>query len=786
MSVFSVSTKNDFSGGKSVEKGGSQLTGRQQIVDFVMYTLNEKFDYKNGQVKMNAHEGASYFISNSKLDMLNPFEMSKLKAFKSKAEFKQYMHRYAEEAADEFLSLTSVKEQRKGGNRFDAGRFIISLTKDELKQFKTDKERADFLNLLAHETFMRMSNCTKIEDINFYYRAVPHLKDKNPHIHLMFSSYTFDGKSVDFYRGNSTHGFIKFLNDVKFDMEEKYPNLLQMEHEKRAKEVKTLLENQELKAGGADAELLESLKALKAKYSGSNYYHKEFKKEFDALGFKTKFQKKPKEVLVSFKDGEFKSLKNLDFELKRLIEKYDEMEHAQIKSHSDISKIIYDATKLINSSTHNIEDLNKILKSKFGVMVCPSEISRHKTTGEYLYSKWSIHMIDEGVKFSAQKYGIQIDKIITTLAAVKQMQKEIQTLENETKEKLKARGYEKKNRREMTSVQMLEGETFEEYKTRQEKENMKSALLMLQKEGNDMFGTNHKKMMSLLSPNEINVYRGGERACVQMYIAKGFRSIEFVGDGNAEIQKQMYIECVLHGLKVKNYTPSSEAKAIAQQGLDTVYQQLIGKNIGLIDAKIAELKSIREKELKTGIVDNEDKKTVLLYLKTNYKFEIDVDVRPKIYGYLYGVYNELHPEVFAHMQTLLKETPKDVLKSVVADFQLAETLTDENMAIVLKACGIDLSDSTVPVYELPKPHNPESGPKPKPSQQAPGTDAPKETTPAATQQQEPKPVVTYPAGTKPPTTQAETQQQAQEDAEKKERDRKVGQEALNKLKKNKF
>lgn len=759
------------------DSGKSQLKGMSEVKKRVAYLIKEKFDYKNQTAKADVHRGNEYISTNIVLDMATPHELRALGALSTKADYNEYLDMYAEAYAQKFIELSH--------GEWDLGSFVISLSKDEAAHFKTEQELSEFMLSLHNEFMMAMSNTTDIEAVNFRHLGVCHLKETNPHVHSNVTSETFDGHKVDFHRGNSNYGLIKLFNDKKFELEARYPHiLLPMEHEKRAKQLKVKLENQELKADGADGELLEALKTLKAKYSGANYYHKDFKKEFTALGFKTQFQKKPKEVLVSFKDGDFKSLKNLDFEFKRLIEKYDELEHAHEKTGTDISKIIFNATQFINSSNLNLEDLNKELKEKFNVMISPAEIERHKTSGEYLYKKWSIHLIDEGLKFSALKYGIQLDKITITLAMVKKMQEEIQTLDNERKQKINCRGYEKKNKREMTTVHMLDGETFEEYKERQAKENMKSALLLLEKVGNDMFGTNHRKMMSLLSPSEIAVYRGGERAAVQMYIAKGFKSITFTGEANKEIQARMYIEAALHGVKVSNYTPDAETKAIADKGLNSVYSKLIGTNIAMIDKKIEEMKA----------APNDVHKQI--YLKTNYKFEIEIDVRPKLYGYLYGVYNGLKPEAFAHMEQALKDTPRDVLKSVIDDFQLSETLTDENLAIILADCHINLNEPTTPVYTLPKAHNPESGPKPT-SQQAPGAEAkpakPTEPTPVQPKpqpEQEPKPVVTYPTGTNPTqqngTQQNSTpaQQQAQEDKQKQEqeRDKALGREALKKLK----
>ncbi len=768
------------------DKAKSQLKGMTDIKRRIEYYLTEKYDYKNlGQAKTDSHKGNEFLSTNIELDMLTPHELRELGALQTESEYNEYMNQYAEAYAQKFIDLSF--------GEWDLGSFVISMSKEEASNFKTEEELSEFLLLAHNETMKAISNCAKIEDVNFRHLGVVHLKETNPHVHSNLSSKTFDGHKVDFYRGDSECGLIKLLNDVKFDLEARYPHiLLQMEHEKREKELKVKLEGQVLKGEGDDAEFIEAFKILEAQYTDDNYYHADFKKDFAAAGFKVKFQKinspnhkKSKELLVSYKDGEFKSLATLDFKYKRLIEKYNELEHASNVTHTDVSKIILEASRFINSSSLNLEDLNKELKEKFNVVLGPKDIERHQKTGEYLYNKWSIHILDVGLKFSPEKYGIKTKQIPVNLEMVKRVQQQIIELQNESLQGLKMRGYEKNNRYDPRKFYRLQGETLEEWKERQAQENMKSVLATLEKQGSDLFGINHRKQMSVLSPNELLVYRGGERAAVQMYISLGFKSIEFTGQSNAQIQAKMYVEAALHGLKVKNYTPDDETRAIAQKGLDSTYNQIIGKNIALIDLKI--------ERMKADLAEGKPVKNPVINLQSNKKFEIEVDVRPKLYGYIYGVYSGLKPSVFADMQQALNDTPKDVLKSVVDHFQLSETLTDDNLATILKSCHIELDEEKAPVYKLPQAYNPEAK-KPEPSQQAPGAEEakpakPTEPTPVQPKpqpEQEPKPVVTYPTGTNP-TQQNGTQtqaQQAQEDKQKQEqeRDKALGREALKKLK----
>lgn len=714
---------------QAAQTGGAQLIGKEQVQKFITYLITEQYKNIPSEFNADSHEGNHLFSMNFDMDMLNPFEMNKLNAFATKAEYDLYLKEYSALLANEFMNSSECRFFRTDGNQWDMGRYIISCTKEELEVFKTDEEKVAFLTLYANRTLMALSNCDKVEDINFKYMIVPHLKEGNPHVHIALSSYTFDQKPVYFYRNAHKNGVLRKFCDVKYAMEMEYPNLIPMEIEHRKqqlnetseeiKDKKTVI-NSNGKSTSYDKEIIGAIKLLSEKYKGDNYYHADVKADFEKLGLKLLFQKKPKKLLISLDNGAFKSFENLPYEQKRIIEQFDEMEYAQSKTDVDVSKVIKDASQYINQHIYNgnpvdFETLNNQLKSKFGVCLSAKDVERNQKTGIWEYKKWSLHFMSVDIKVSAQKYGIDTSNLKLTRVQVQAMQQEIQTLEQERKAKIQALGYEKKTKNEKESFMRKEGETYEEWVARTSKTNFESALHKLTMDGNKFFGKNHKELMTVLSGNKVTVNQGGELEAVLYYISMGYESVKFTGPQNPAIQARFYKHAFQNGLKIIDYEPPAVIKQEAQQALDKVYYTLLGKNTLMIDKKIEEMKA------------SPDTKHQLIYLQTNFKWEKDIDTRPKLYAYLYGVYNGLTPEAFAHMDTMIETADKATLKAVIADFQQAQSLTDKQLEEILADANIDLNAESRPAEKLaaPKQYNPQSAPSEKPGSPAspPKTDS---------------------------------------------------------------
>jgi hypothetical protein len=728
MSIIAVKFENSKlnSLSKSVQSstqlGGATLTGRDKVFAFMKYLFSEQYKNKPDSFNADSHVGNHLFRTNIKIDMPTPFEMNEMNAFKTEAEYKEYQTVFLNKVTNAFMNASDPKHYRKGGNQWDIGRYIIACTEKELSVFPTFEEKAAFIMDYAEKTIMALSNCKTVEEINFEYVIVPHMKDGNPDCHISFASYDFDLKPVDFYRTGKNNVLGKF-NNVKFEMEKEFPNLDQMETIKRQNKIKETENTQSY-----DASIIKELTRLSKKYSGTNYYHADVKKDFEKAGFKTLFQKNPKKLLISLNDGKFKSFEDLNYELKRFVEQYDEMEYLSSKSDVDISLVVKQASEHINNhiakgNPVDFETLNKQLKEQFGVCLSAKEVVRNDKTGAWDYKKWSLHFLGMEVKVSAQKYGIDVNNLLITRKQVLQMQEEIKSLEEERKEKIKLNGYEKWKKREKEPFMMQEGETHAEWVARTEKDGWKSSLHNAYLEGNKMFGKNHRELLTMLSHNKVQVNRGGELEAVLHYIATGHKSIEFIGPDNPAIQARIYKYSVQNGLAIKNYTPPEYIRAEAQQALDAVYHQILGKNTVMIDMKHKEFVDYAEMIKKNPeLAQDKSLKPKAILLSTNYKWEREIDSRPKVYAYLYGIYNGLSPDAFQHADSILESTDKESLKKIIADFQQSFSITDSQMSEILKDAQIDPDADRKPEMKLvaPKQYDPQSGIT-TPSQPAPGS-----------------------------------------------------------------
>ena len=706
----------------STQVGGATLSGRDKVFKFMKYLFSEQYKNKPDSFNTDSHVGNHLFRTNIKIDMPSPFEMNEMNVFKTEAEYKEYQTVFLNKMTDAFMNASEPKHMRTDGNQWDLGRYILACTEAELSVFQTFDEKAAFIMDYAERTVLALSNCKTLEEVNFEYVIVPHMKDGNPDCHISFASYDFDLNPVDFHR-QGRYGVLKRFNDAKFEMEKEFPNLDQMETIKRKNRIKLKEDGK-----GYDASIIQALKPLIEKYKGTSYYHSDVKKDFEEIGFKTLFQKKPKALLISYNDGVFKSLEDLPFEFKRFIEQYDEMEYLSKNSDVDISLVIKQASQYINNhiakgNPESFETLNTQLKEQFGVCLSPKEIVRNDKTGAWDYKKWSLHFIGLDVKVSAQKYGIDVNNLLLTRKQVLQMQEEIRSLEEERKEKIRLNGYEKWKRREKEPFMMKEGETHAEWVARTEKDGWKSSLHNAIVEGNKMFGRNHRELMTMLSHNKVQVNRGGELEAVLHYIANGYKSIEFTGPDNPAIQAKIYKYSVQNGLAIKNYTPPEHIREEAQQALDAVYHQILGKNTVMIDMKHKEFVDYAKMiEKNPELAKDESLKPKAIILSTNYKWEREIDSRPKVYAYLYGIYNGLSPEAFQHAASILESTDKESLKKIIADFQQSFSITDSQMAVILHDAQIDPEADHKPVQQLviPKQYDPQTGLS-APSQQAPGS-----------------------------------------------------------------
>lgn len=132
----------------------------------------------------------------------------------------------------------------------------------------------------------------------------------------------------------------------------------------------------------------------------------------------------------------------------------------------------------------------------------------------------------------------------------------------------------------------------------------------------------------------------------------------------------MYIEAVLHGVEIDNFKPTPELKAEAQALLDAERDKVNASN----KAKIHDF--IKSNGL--GPV----KPSEGMNLRANRKLDVDVDQRPKLHSFLYGIHMGLSQSHFKHIDKLTLTNEEK--KKVIEHFAIAERLNPFQMADVLK------------------------------------------------------------------------------------------------------
>ncbi|GFZ62117.1 hypothetical protein PSE10A_46280 [Pseudomonas amygdali pv. eriobotryae] len=704
-----------------VSKGSPELRGKVSLRKCSHYLDSPKME--NGK---DLHAGRQFYDSNIPNDMIHPSIMEKTLTAK---EMKDYRMLYAESDAN-FLYTHSTdcknNAPRSKGKQMDGFRFILSCKQEELYPYETDEQQAEFLCTLARTVLQKMSGS---KDINFYYKIVPHLKDGNPHAHIMMSSYTIDGQYYSFFRGKQDHGLIKLFDDVKFDLEEKYPHLLQMEHEKREKNRLMVEVNKETnEVTGEHAEIFNKLNTILMNHEGASYSHPKLKKQLEDAGFELRYSKaksrtKFKDIQIFHKDaGEaFRSYANLPFQAKRVMENFETYQYFSkgLKIRSDVSATVGKATILVNAfPSKKVAELNKVLYEELGVMLTPS-FKKAPDTGRKYVNSWSFYLSRENVKFPILKAGVEEPKkLIITQQEAEDLHEDVERIVHAQTITQATAGirYTQKNREEFPQFRFQKNETNEEFLARMlASKAYKQSLTSQIAVGNTLISSYNKRtMLDTNGVDSVKVYQANmssAKSAIQWYVAQGFASIVFKGTENPEIQRMMYIQAVLHDVKIDNYIPSEELKKEAQALLDAERDKVILANKEKIKAHLEAVKADPNGEKQ------------YLYLRSNRKLDIDVDQRPKLYGFLYGIKMGLEPDAFKHMDKLTLTTEER--KNVINHFASEEKLNAAQMRDLLIKAGL-LSDEDPAHKEPQKPLKASSTPSTGTQPSAPenGTTAP--------------------------------------------------------------
>lgn len=671
---------------------------RSSVKKLVAYSMKEQYKIVN----IDSHSGVDGFDSNLELDMLNPFQMREEGLLSTTEEFDAYVDVYAEAVAEEFDRHNSIGRMNDLGlsNDFDGFADILSFHPKDLEQFKTEQEAKAFM---LEQARSKVAYMTDSETPNFKMLLFPHMKEGNPHVHIVLSSYTLDNQKFSFYRGKADEpgevGLIKKLNDWLYEKEIEFPFLTRPEHERREKVALA----QEAKN---DLGMNEALSVLKEKYSGDNYYHADFKKDFHAAGFKLFAEKRA--ISISFNGSKLKATKGMKPELLRMLELYDKFEYLAQSTDDDISAKVQAAAKHINAhiaagNPTSFEELNKELFSKFSMYISPAKTGRNKDTQRFEYYQWSLHLLEHNQTMSAKQLGIDASKLNLSLAEATAIQDKIKEIANRNKLAQEIRFAEYKKKKENLLFAIGDGETFEEFHKRLKEQNSKAHLAQQTLKGSQVFNKYDKLLYERKSGNRYTVTAQGVTAMVQDAYASGCTKLEFVGEAVPEIQSRTYIAARLHGMEVINYVPDAATEAKLQEELTRVYNLKSGENIGKIDRLLEDA---------IAKPDAQHKKIVLA---SHRKFQTDVDYRPKMFGVLYAELKGMSHDSFVHYTTGLETLSVEHKRQVAKDFQTVYKVTDDELNRFLNQAGITLEEAPkatqdAPVITAPKSYDPQQEP----------------------------------------------------------------------------
>ena len=300
-----------------VESSDPEIRGKVRIKGAVAYLYLPKINDDG----IDTHLGVQYSETNLDLQLDSPQKMKKLGLFKNGIDERNYTLEFATSCAHEFMQHSN-QGKKSSSKASDAFSFIVSCTDNELASLKTDEEKAKFLINSAKETLLELSNSKT--DIAFKYMIVPHLKDGNPHVHVLMSTRRLDGYRPSFFRGKKHSGIIKKMRDVKYRLEEKYPFLLQMEHEDRAKTIDVLINPNTGKIYGKHVELVNRIESITSKFVGQNFSYPKFTIALRESGFEVvdDYLKGKQHIKIKHKDygDDFLSIDTLPHQTKGVLE----------------------------------------------------------------------------------------------------------------------------------------------------------------------------------------------------------------------------------------------------------------------------------------------------------------------------------------------------------------------------------------------------------------------------------------------------------------------------------
>ena len=658
---------------------------------------------------VNVHDGVEFFETNMPIGMLPP-------PLADSADLAKYREEYGNAVAD-FLDGYATQNRDKTyakSNPLIAFKWVLSFKQDELAHFETDEEKATFMKDRAKDYLVAMG-CTNSNE--FFYALAPHLKDENPHVHIIQSAYKRDGNLHNFFIGKRFDGGITdVFADVSYKHEQQYLFLARNEHKTRDKHLQLSLDAAG-KATGPDARIYNLIADLSASYNAENYSHAQVKAALEVAGYSMQSHRKNGKMhdiyLINNASEKLdqRSYKAMPLVIKKFLEMHEFHSYVKNKHKVDISSVTGKAIALTRAMQNGqIEDLNQKLRDELNVMLVPSK-------GAGRFHSWNLYYGDIDERIPLPKLGFEtrlhinksthqpIQLLDISDEQFKAIVSEQSTISASLKEfKQRARASRSKPHRPYTRFAYLDDETTEEFIARMRVESVMNALTRHQYLNNTLYSEfNKREMWKRKSENEYEMLQSNKSSAdslIAQIVASGNDQIEFVGTACPDIQAQLYLAAMRAGVEVKNYTPSPALIEQAQQEAEATYRKTVAANLNKVDARIA------------ADLADPDKPQHRVFLKANSRLRRDIDQMPRLYGALYGLHKGLDVSAFAYIDSV-QQIPSEDVQKVVRDAQQDLQLTDEQIRSYLMALRIETAED--PVNEVEQ----QIQPKHRPAQVAP-------------------------------------------------------------------
>lgn len=668
------------------KKNKFKLSGKQNLKRWYEYLHSEKV--KEG---VDQHEGTIYSWSNIPTKLLPPAVQNSITPFKTDKERKIYTSQWAAEKAEFLMNHNNEARRKKknhgsGDGDGDELIFIASFKESELKNLSTKERIALFDDFRS----MFLNKLNRGEENRFFADFDVHLKDTNPHLHIGLGYFDMDGEYHKFHIGKRFEGgMLDFCQDIKYEMEKKYPFLLQMETEFRNKQYNM----------DDDIEFHKKLEAITAAYSGTSYNYTAAKDSLKANDVGVKFERKSGEalnddgkktkngtiyVLNNLRPEKMKSYQTMPLHMKQFLEKQEYFNQEYMKNKIDLSHLAVKAIDhIINNPNANLKEINKQLLAD-GLRITPRQ------SGKAV--QWSITFIDYNTSISLSKMGLNPkDKIYQTIFDV--TPGEIAAFE---REKFNRDYNEKINKNEVQRTKSSkpfspyvpytlfryedEFETIEHFQKRmRDSVHSNKSLANVAINGDSVVNKYNREMFRRVANHEYELLQNNNqsvRALIQEIVARGDTYIEFTGPSNAAMQEALYIEASLNGVRVKNYTPTLTVQGKLQKLQAAQYDATLLKNVEKIDQILAD-------------PAHSGKATRLMHTR---KLDRTVDSKPAYHAMLYALHRSPKPRMWAMPNDLLPLTPADAEQIAK---RLREDLKIENqkLAELFQLAGFTLPPS---------------------------------------------------------------------------------------------